>query len=276
MLNNLKTFVLFVVMGAIIMAAGTYFGGQSGLAIGLGIALIFTFGSYWYSDKIATSMYGAREVSPQEAPALHEMVERLSRAAGIPKPRIAIVDLDIPNAFATGRDPSHGLVAVTTGLLNGLSQDEIEGVVAHELAHIKHRDTLTMAVAAAMAMAITFIARMAFWFGGSRDNGGGLLGMLAMLIVAPLAATLIQLAISRSREFEADAGAAKITGNPRGLAYALARLEGYNKRAEFPYADPATAHMFIVQPAMGGSLVSLFSTHPSTKERIKRLEAMAR
>lgn len=274
MANNLKTVLLVVVMGALIMAVGALVGGPGGFVAGLGIAILFTFGSFWFSDKIATSMYGAREVSPTEAPRLHEMVARLAANAGVPKPKVMIMELDAPNAFATGRDPAHGVVAVTTGLLNMLDNEEVEGVVAHEMAHIKHRDTLTMAVVAAMAIAITFIARMAFWFGGNRNNGG-IIGFLAMLILAPIAASLIQLAISRSREYEADAGSARITGNPKALAYALAKMENVNRVSEYAYADPSTAHLFIVKPAMGGFLAALASTHPPIKERIKRLEQMS-
>jgi len=267
MMNNIKTMVLIVMMSGLILVIGHMVGGFSGLLIALVIALIFNFGSFWWSDKLVTKMYGCREIPPAEAPRLHEMVERLSANAGIPKPRVLMMENDVPNAFATGRDPAHAAVAVTSGLLQTLDHYEVEGVIAHELSHIKHRDTLTMAVAGAMATMIMFASRIAFWF-GDRNN---LLGSLAIMILGPIAAILIQMAISRSREYEADAGAARITGNPNGLANALAKLENVNRVAQVQYADPATSHLFIVKPGVLGFIGNLFSTHPPIQERISRL-----
>lgn len=271
MKNNLKTLVLIVLMSGIVLWIGGALGGYSGLMIALVIALVLNVGSFWFSDTLVAKMYGAKEVSPQDSPRLHEMVERLSRNASIPKPRVLVVETEMPNAFATGRSPNHAAVAVTTGLLKMLDYDEVEGVVAHELAHIKNRDTLTMAVAGALATMIMFASRFAFFF-GDRNNA---LGSLAILILGPIAAMLIQFAISRSREYEADAHAAKINGNPRSLAKALLKLENVNSVAQRPYADPATAHLFIVKPGALGILASLFSTHPPIAERVKRLNSMA-
>lgn len=271
MANNIKTMLLIVAMSGIVLWIGSAAGGTTGLLIALVIALAINFGSLWYSDILVAKMYGAKEVTSGDAPRLHEMVERLSAQAGIPKPRVLVVETEMPNAFATGRSPSHAAVAVTSGLLQMLDYDEVEGVVAHELAHIKNRDTLTMAVAGALATMIMFASRIAFFF-GDRDNA---LGSLAILILGPIAAMLIQFAISRSREYEADAHAAKLSGNPGALAKALLKLENVNSYARQPYADPATAHLFIVKPGALGMLASLFSTHPPTAERVKRLQSMA-
>ena len=270
MLNNFKTLFLIVLMSGLILVIGSLVGGTSGLMIAGVIALLFNFGSFWFSDRMVASMYGCRETSPSESPRLHEMVERLSKAAEIPKPRVLIMDNEMPNAFATGRDPSHAAVAVTTGLLRILDSDEVEGVIAHELSHIKHRDTLIMAVVGAMATIVMFASRFAFWF-GDRDN---VLGTLLVLILGPGAAMLIQMTISRSREYEADAGAARVTRDPRALSNALAKLENVNTYAGRQYASATTAHLFIVKPGALGMLATLFSTHPPIHERINRLNRM--
>jgi heat shock protein HtpX len=236
------------------------------------------FASYWFSDKIVLSMYGAREVSLNEAPDLYRLVQRLAQRAGIPMPRVYIIPSDAPNAFATGRNPQHGAVAVTEGILRMLDADELAGVLAHELGHIRNRDTLIMTVAATLAGAITMLAHMAQWgaiFGfGRRDEedsgGGGMLSLLFMAILAPIAATLIQLAISRSREYFADSTGAAVAGSPSGLARALEKLHYASQRLPMD-ANPATAHLFIVNPLTGGSLLNLFSTHPPIEERIRRL-----
>ncbi len=265
---------------ALALGIGYLLGGRGGIVIAFVFALIMNFGSYWFSDKIVLGMYGARPVEPGEAPDLYRMVERLSANAGLPVPRLYVMNSPTPNAFATGRDPQHGVVAVTTGILQLLSRDELEGVVAHELAHIKNRDMLTSTIAATMAGAITSIAQMAMWasmFAGHREDreegGLGGVGALLMVIVAPIAAALIQMAISRSREYAADADGARISGKPLGLASALTRLER-GVHAVPMNANPATAHMFIVSPLLGGGLARLFSTHPSTQDRVQRLQVL--
>ena len=248
-------------------------------------AVILNFGSYWYSDKIVLKMYGAKEVSPADSPNLHRIVDGLAMKAQLPKPKVYIVESGMPNAFATGRDPKHAAVAVTTGLLNLLSYEEIEGVLAHELAHVMNRDTLISAIAATIAGVITMLASMAQWaaiFGGlggrDDDGGGGIIGLIAMAIVAPIAATLIQLAISRSREYAADEEGARICRKPWALADALQKLEYGNSNYKPSISDvqpkESSAHMFIVNPLKGGTIQSLFRTHPVTEERIKRLRAM--
>jgi len=248
-------------------------------------ALIMNFGSYWYSDKIVLKMYGAKEASPADSPNLHRIVSDLAMKGGIPKPKVYIVESGMPNAFATGRDPQHAAVAVTTGILNILSYEEIEGVLAHELAHVKNRDTLISAVAATIAGVITMLASWARWaaifggFGGrDEDDGNNIIGFIFMAILAPLAATLIQLAISRSREYVADAEGAKMCRKPWALADALEKLEygnsHYRPSINDVQARENTAHMFIVNPLKGGTIQSLFSTHPATDERIRRLRAM--
>ncbi len=273
----LKTGVLMAAMTALFMVAGQLLGGQAGVVIALGFAVVMNFSAYWYSDKMVLAMSGAREVNHAEAPALHSMVTMLASRAGIPKPRVYIVDDMTPNAFATGRNPDHAAVAVTTGLLNILNRLELEGVVAHELGHIKNRDILISTIAATFAGAISSLATMAQWgmiFGGlSRDedsDGGGLLGSLIMMFVAPIAASLIQMAISRSREFQADASGAAICGRPESLASALQKLEQSNRLRPMD-VNPATAQMYIVNPLSGGGLAGLFATHPPMKERIARL-----
>jgi heat shock protein HtpX len=281
MTNVLRTTILLAALTALFLVIGGALGGNQGLFIAFVFALLMNFASYWFSDKIVLSMYGAREVSPHEAPDLHRLVQRLAQRAGIPMPRVYIIPSDAPNAFATGRNPEHGALAVTEGILRMLDTDELAGVLAHELGHIRNRDTLIMTVAATLAGAITMLAHMAQWgaiFGfGRRDDqdsgGGGVLGLLFMAILAPIAATLIQLAISRSREFFADSTGAAIAGAPSGLARALEKLHYASQRLPMD-ANPATAHLFIVNPLSGGSLVNLFSTHPPIEERIRRLRRM--
>lgn len=279
-MNTLKTFVLMAALTALALGVGFALGGRGGMAIALVFALVMNFGSYWFSDRIVLGMYGARPVGPNEAPELYAMLERLSRNADLPTPRLYLMDTPTPNAFATGRDPQHGVVAVTTGILQILSRDELEGVIAHELAHIKNRDMLTSTIAATMAGAITSIAQMAMFagmFGGGRgdDEEGGVnpLAALLMMILGPIAAALIQMAVSRSREYAADADGARISGKPLALASALMRLE-QGAQAVPMNANPATAHMFIVSPLHGGGLAGLFSTHPATAERVQRLRAL--
>lgn len=280
MTNIAKTFLLMAVLTGLFMTAGQVLGGRSGMVFALFMALAMNFMAYWFSDKMALAMSHAREVSPQEAPQLHTMVARLSSRAQLPKPRVYVIDQQTPNAFATGRNPDHAAVAVTAGLLRLLNSDELEGVLAHELAHIKNRDILISSIAAVMAGAISYMATMAQWamiFGMGRgdddEDGGGLLGTLVMMIVAPLAAALIQMAISRSREYLADRSGARICGHPNSLATALQRLEEYNHRLPMP-VNPATAQMYIVNPLTAGAITNLFSTHPPIQERIKRLRSM--
>jgi len=284
MKNMLKTTVLLAALTGLLILIGDYFGGTGGMIIAFVFAVIINFGSYWYSDKIVLKIYGAKEVTPAESPNLHRIVDALAMKAGLPKPKVYIVESGMPNAFATGRDPKHAAVAVTTGILNLLSSEEIEGVLAHELAHVMNRDTLISAVAATIAGVITMLATMAQWaaifggIGGRDDDNGGIIGFIAMIILAPIAATLIQLAISRSREYVADAEGARICKKPWALADALQKLEDGNSNFKPSISDVQprenTAHMFIVNPLKGGTIQSLFSTHPATEERIKRLKAM--
>jgi heat shock protein HtpX len=284
MKNMFKTTVLLAALTGLLMLIGGYFGGRGGLIIAFFFAVIINFGSYWFSDKIVLTMYRAKEVTPAESPNLHRIVDGLAMKAGLPKPKVYIVESAMPNAFATGRDPKHAAVAVTTGILNLLSYEEIEGVLAHELAHVMNRDTLISAVAATIAGVITFLADMAMWasifggFGGRDDDSGGIIGLIAMAIVAPIAATLIQLAISRSREYAADAEGARICKKPWALADALQKLEYGNSNYKPSISDvqpkESSAHMFIINPLKGGTIQSLFSTHPATEERIKRLRTM--
>lgn len=275
-MNNLKTFALLAAMTAILLGFGSMFG-RNGLMIGLFLTVAMNLGGYWFSDKIALAMSGAKEVAPADAPNLHQMVEAMCARAGLPKPRVYLIPENAPNAFATGRNPKHSAVAVTQGLLQMLSREELEGVVAHELAHIKHRDILISSIAAMMAGALTHMTYMMMWFGGGDDEGGsplGLVGMLLSMILAPIAAGLIQMAISRSREYEADRLGAEICGNPRSLADALRKLEAGAQSMPM-HADPATAHMYIVNPLKGVNFAALFATHPPTAERVRRLETMA-
>jgi len=285
MKNMLKTTILLASLTGLLVLIGDYFGGTGGMIIAFLFAIIMNFGSYWYSDKIVLKMYRAKEVSPAEAPNLHRIVDGLAMKAGIPKPKVYIVESGMPNAFATGRNPEHAAVAATTGILELLSYEEMEGVLAHELAHVKNRDTLISAIAATLAGVVTMLAHWAQWaaifggFGGSRDDdNGGIIGLIAMAILAPIAATLIQLAISRSREYAADAEGASISRKPWALANALEKLEygnsHYKPRVSDVQAKESSAHMFIVNPLKGGAIQSLFSTHPATDERVRRLKAM--
>lgn len=279
-MNTVKTFMLMAALTALFMVGGQAMGGQQGMTIALVMALGLNFFAYWNSDKMALAMNKAREVPEAEAPDLHQLVARLAARADLPKPRVYVVDNPTPNAFATGRNPEHAAVAVTTGIMQALNREELEGVLGHELGHIKNRDILISSIAAVMAGAISYLATMAQWamiFGGgsSSDDEGGSnpLVMLVMMIVAPLAASLIQMAISRSREYIADASGAEICGNPKALASALQKLSNYNKQQPMD-VNPASAQMYIVNPLSGGSLAGLFSTHPPMEERIKRLMAM--
>jgi heat shock protein HtpX len=277
MANGIKTALLLGLMSAVLLALGEWLGGANGLVFAFVFAAIMNFGSYWFSDKIVLSMYRAQQVGPDHQ--LYRIVERLTQRASLPMPKVYIIPDASPNAFATGRNPSHAAVAATEGILQILSEHELEGVIAHELTHVKNRDILISSVAATMAAAIMMVARMAHFaalFGGyggrgdSRDRGSNPIALLAMVILAPLAAMLIQMAISRSREFAADAGGASIAGNPYGLADALRKIEAVSKRVPLD-ANPATAHMFIVKPFSGGGLTSLFSSHPPTEARIRAL-----
>ena len=279
-MNWMKTFLLMGALTALVVGIGYAIGRTSGMAIAFVIAGLMNFVSYWYSDKIVLGMYGAQPVSESEAPQLYSSVERLTREAGLPMPKLYTIDTPLPNAFATGRSPQHAAVAVTSGLMRILNADEVEGVISHELSHVKNRDILIGTIAATMAGAIMLIARMAGFaaiFGGGRsdDERGGGLGLLLVAIVAPIAALLVQMAISRSREYQADASGARISGRPLTLANALLKLERGNQAVPVE-ADPATAHMFIVSPLKGGGVFSLFSTHPPIADRVARLEAMAR
>jgi heat shock protein HtpX len=279
-MNTMKTFLLMGLLTVLLVVIGRVIGGQGGMMIAFLFAVVMNFGSYWFSDKVVLGMYHAQEITQADNPALFQMIQDLAGRAGLPMPRVYLIPQDQPNAFATGRDPQHAAVAVTQGILRTLSMDELRGVLSHELAHVKHRDILVGTVAATIAGAISMLASMAQWamiFGGGRVSsdreGGNPIAGLAMMIVAPIAALMIQMAISRSREFAADEGGAQISGHPLSLANALRKLE--LKSEQIPMnANPATAHMFIVSPLHGGGLSSLFSTHPPLEERIARLEAM--
>jgi heat shock protein HtpX len=275
MANGMKTALLLGALSGLLLLIGDYFGGQQGLVMAFGFAALMNLGSYWFSDKIVLRMYRAQEVGATHP--LYQMTERLARQASLPMPKVYIIPDASPNAFATGRNPEHAAVAATEGILRVLPQPELEGVIAHELAHVKHRDILISSVAATIAAAIMMFARMAMYagmFGGGRDDhregGTNPVAMLAMMILAPIAAMLIQMAISRSREFAADAGAAAITGNPHALASALRRIDAIAKGTPLE-ANPATAHMFIIKPFSGHGLMSLFSTHPPTEARVQAL-----
>jgi len=285
MANLMKTGVLLAALTVLLVLIGGALGGQNGMVMAFVLALVMNFGSYWFSDKIVLAMYRAQPVDEAAAPALHRIVRTLATRAGIPMPKVYIIPGEAPNAFATGRNPQHAAIAVTEGILRIMSEEELEGVLAHELSHVQNRDTLIMAIAATLAGAITYMAHMAQWamiFGGGRrdsdeegSGGGGLVGSLLMIVLAPLAATLIQLAVSRSREFQADATGAQMAGQPWGLAKALEKLEVASKVAPMN-ATPATAHLFIVNPLTGGGWTTLFSTHPPIAERVARLRALAR
>jgi heat shock protein HtpX len=276
-MNMLKTMLLMVSLTVMLIAIGGAIGGRTGMTFALIMAFGINFITYWFSDKIVLRMYSARQVTESEAPELYSIVRRLAQKAGLPMPKVYMVDEDQPNAFATGRNPEHAAVAATTGILRILSREELEGVLAHELAHVKHRDILISTVAATIAGAISYLAQMAQWamiFGGRRDDeDSNPIAAIVMMIVAPIAAMLIQMAISRSREYSADEGGAEISGNPLYLANALKKLQIASQQIPMN-ANPATAHMFIVNPLSGGALMKLFSTHPPMEERIARLEAM--
>ncbi|HSW64412.1 MAG TPA: zinc metalloprotease HtpX [Dissulfurispiraceae bacterium] len=278
-MNTMKTLMLMGLLSVMLVIAGGMLGGKSGMTIALIMAFGINFFSYWFSDKIVLRMYKAQPITEAEAPELYGMVRRLAQRAQLPMPKVAIINEDQPNAFATGRNPEHGTVAVTTGLMRILSREELEGVLAHELAHIKNRDILVGTIAAAIAGAISYLAHMAQFamiFGGGRqddDEGGSPIGMIVMMIVGPIAAMLVQMAISRSREYGADATGAEICGNPIYLANALHKLQMASQQVHMQ-ANPATAHMFIVNPLSGGALMKMFSTHPPMEERISRLKAM--
>ena len=280
-MNNIKTMLLLVMLTLIFITAGAAMGGKNGMTIGLIFALGMNLFSYWFSDKIVLKMYRAREVSEAEAPELYGVVRRLAQKAEIPMPRVYIIDEDQPNAFATGRNPNHAAVAVTTGIMRILSHEELMGVIGHELSHVKHRDILIGTIAATFAGAISYLAQMAQWamiFGGNRgddDEGGSPVAAIVMMIVGPIAAMIVQMAISRSREYVADEGGASISGNPRYLSVALRKLDSASKKIPMD-ANPATSHMFIVSPLSGGGILKLFSTHPPIEERIARLESMGR
>jgi len=279
-MNALKTALLLGLLSGILLVGGEAIAGRSGLYYGLGIAAVMNFASYFFSDKIALATYRAQPLDESENPEIYHRVEpivrNLAHRMGIPMPKLYLIPDESPNAFATGRNPSHASVAFTQGILQIMNDNEIEGVVAHELGHVLHRDILISSVAATLAAAITFLARMAFWFGGSErddDNRGGAIGAIAMMILAPLAAMLIQMAISRSREYDADAASAKYVGSPYPLINGLQKLETWSQRIPME-ATPSTAHLFIIPPNTGQFLMRLFSTHPATADRIARLQAM--
>jgi heat shock protein HtpX len=273
--NTFKTAFLLTALTLLLMFIGRVFGGQNGMVLGLVFAAIMNFVSYFFSDKIALAMYRAQPVTREQLPRAYAAVERLTQKIGIPMPKMYVIPTDSPNAFATGRNPRHASVAVTHGILQLLNDEELEGVLAHELGHVNNRDILISSVAATLAGAVTMVSRFGFFFGGgdSRDRRGGGMGALLMLILAPIAAALIQLAVSRSREYQADATGAQVTGNPYALASALQKIDAYSRRLPMQ-ATPSTAHLFIIQPFLGGSgnmFANLFSTHPPTAKRIERL-----
>lgn len=278
MTSQLKTFFFLALLTALLLFLGGMLGGRIGLMIAFGLAIFMNFGSYWYSDRIVLSMYKARELEPSEAPMLHAMVEEMAHKAGIPKPRIAVIPQDQPNAFATGRDPDHAVVAVTEGIMRLLSPEELKGVLAHELGHVANRDILIQSVASVMATVIMMVANMMQWaaifgMGGDDEEGGNPFAAILLAILAPIAASLIQMAISRSREYLADDTGAQLSGNPMYLASALGKLESAAQRVPMK-GNPATESMFIVNPFAGGKMGNLFATHPPIAERIARLQQM--
>jgi heat shock protein HtpX len=282
MSNIFKTGLLLAVLTAMLVLIGGAIGGQQGMMIAFVMALVMNFVSYWFSDKIVLAAYGAQPIDEASAPRLYATVHRLATRAGIPMPRVYLIQSETPNAFATGRNPEHAVVAVTEGIMRILDEEELEGVLAHELSHVKNRDVLISTIAATLAGAITYLAHMAQWaamFGGHRrddDEGGGTnpIAAIILAIVAPIAAMLVQMAVSRSREFQADATGARVAGKPWGLAKALEKLQMANQAMPMADATPATAHLFIVNPLSGQTLMRLFSTHPPLEERIARLRAM--
>ena len=280
MSNQIKTTILLAILTIFLIWIGQVIGGRQGMIIALILAAGMNFFSYWFSDKIILRMYGAHEITSNQAPELYALVQTLARSAGLPMPKIFILPQDAPNAFATGRNPDHAVVAVTQGLLNVMERDELAGVLSHELAHVKNRDILIGSIAATLSGAVMVLASMARWtaiFGGGRgdddEGGSGIIGLIIMSIIAPLAAVLIQMAISRSREYIADADGAKIAGNNTGLASALEKLGAYSKRLPMD-ANPSTAHIFTVSPLSGSGLMGLFSTHPPIEERVSRLRGV--
>lgn len=277
-MNQVKTVVLLAALAGLLVVVGGVIGGKNGATIALVIALVMNFGSYWFSDKIVLKMYNAQEVTETEAPDLYHLVRQLTQQAGLPMPKVYIIPDDSPNAFATGRNPSHAAVACTEGILRLLSWEELAGVLGHELGHVKNRDILTQSIAATIGAAITYLAQFGFLFGGRSDDddrgGGSIIGMILMMVLAPLAALIIQMAISRSREYVADSTGAQICGHPMWLAGALDKLRRGVEAVPMD-ANQATAHMFIVSPFFGGGFAKLFSTHPPIEERIARLQQMA-
>jgi heat shock protein HtpX len=280
-MNQLKTVMLLALLTALLLWIGYAIAGQGGLMVALVMAAVMNFGAYWFSDRVVLRMYGAYEVTESEAPELYAVVRDLVARAGLPMPRVYIIPEEAPNAFATGRNPQHAAVAVTEGILRLLTREELAGVLAHELGHVRNRDTLIMTVTATIAGALSMLANLAMWgavLGGRSsdddERGHPMAGLLGV-ILAPIVATLIQMAISRSREFLADESGARLTGNPLALASALRKIEAWSRKVPLMSGSPATAHLFIINPFSGGGLIHLFSTHPSTEERIARLEAMA-
>ena len=278
-MNRFKTAVLLTTLTLLMVAMGSAIGGRGGMFIAFLMACGMNVFSYWFSDKIVLRMYGAQEITERQNPPFYQMVRRLTARAGLPMPKVYIIPSDSPNAFATGRNPEHAAVAATEGIMRILTPEELEGVMAHEISHVANRDILISTIAATLAGAISMLGNMLQWGAlfGSRsddDEGGGLIGSLAMAIIAPIAAMLIQLAVSRSREYLADEGGAKLCGQPRALANALRKLESGSRMLPMTEARPATAHLFIVNPLTGGGMMQLFSTHPPMEERIARLEAM--
>ena len=276
-MNRLKTFILIMAMTGLLVWIGNFLYGEMGVVLALGLSILLNFVSYFFSDSIILAVYRARVIAPGDAPELYAIVANLAQRAGLPMPRVAIVPDETPNAFATGRNPEHAVVAVTEGILRILSRQELEGVLAHELGHVKHRDILIGSLAAVLAQAIMLLSRLAMWVGprGDDDRRGSALGGLLIAILGPLAALLLQMALSRSREYEADDYSAHLTGRPDMLAAALGRLESGNQQRPMRDAEPATAHMMIVSPLNGSGLLSLFSTHPPLAKRIARLNGMA-
>lgn len=274
-MNQMKTFILITAMTGLLVWIGGYYGGQSGMVLALGIGLLVNGVSYFFSDKIVLASYGAKVVTQAEAPELYAIVANLAQRAGLPTPRIALISEDTPNAFATGRDPEHAVVAVTEGIMRTLSRPELEAVIGHELGHVKHRDILIGSLAAVLAQAIMFLSRMAMWFSPRDDEGrSNPIAGIAIMILGPLAAFMLQMALSRSREYLADDYSAHLTGRPDMLASALERLQAYNQQLPMASAQPATAHMMIVSPLSGGGLMGLFSTHPPMEARVERLRRM--
>lgn len=278
-MNGVKTAVLLTILTVILLLVGQAMGGKGGMTVALIFALGINFISYWFSDKIVLAMYRARQISEADNPRLYSLVRSVSQKASLPMPRLYIIPSESPNAFATGRNPDNAAVAVTEGIIKALDDEELEGVLSHEFAHIRNRDILIQTIAATIAGAISYLAFMARWAaffrGGREDDEGGILGLLAVAILAPIAAVVVQMAISRSREYAADEGAVRISHRPLSLANALKKLHAYSRRVPLA-AQPATAHLFIVNPLSGRGLASLFSTHPPLEERIRRLEALAR